>query len=102
MKDSIVEKLNNLTERHQELEGLMSEPDVISDQNQFRELSQEYAQLEPVVKCFGEYKTVQGDLESAEEMLKESDAELREMAIEEKKIATARTEELELELQRLL
>ena len=102
MKDSIVEKLHALHDRHQELEGLMSEPDVISDQNQFRELSQEYAQLEPVIICFREFNAVQDDLASAEEMLKESDAEMREMAQEEKKTSEERSEQLEVELQKLL
>lgn len=102
MKDSIIEKLNNLLERHQELEGLMSEPDVIADQNQFRELSREYAQLEPVIKCFREFNSVHDDLTSAEEMLQESDAELREMANEEKKFSIERIEQLEAELQKLL
>ena len=47
MKDSIVSKLESLQERHQEISGLLSDPDVISDQNQFRKLSVEYSQLEP-------------------------------------------------------
>lgn len=102
MKDSIIEKLNNLLERHQELEGLMSEPDVIADQNQFRELSREYAQLEPVIKCFREFNSVRDNLTSAEEMLQEADAELREMANEEKKTSIKRIEQLETELQKLL
>lgn len=102
MKESIIEKLHALEDRHQELEGLMSEPDVISDQNQFRELSQEYSQLEPVIICFREFNTAQDDLTNADEMLKESDDELHEMAVEEKKVSTERIEELEIELQKLL
>lgn len=80
----------------------MSEPDIISDQNQFRDLSREYAQLEPVIKCFNEYTAAQEDLTGAEEMLKESDAEIREMANEEKKTATKQIEQLEIDLQKLL
>jgi len=102
LKESIIEKLHALEDRHQELEGLMSEPDVISDQNQFRELSQEYSQLEPVIICFREFNTAQDDLTNADEMLKESDDELHEMAVEEKKVSTERIEELEIELQKLL
>jgi peptide chain release factor 1 len=102
MKESILNKLNNLIDRHEELAGLMSDPDVISDQNQFRDLSKEYAQLEPVVKCFKEYNSSNDDLESAEEMLKDDDPDVREMAIEEKKTASENVEKLELELQKLL
>jgi len=102
MKESILNKLNNLIDRHEELAGLMSDPDVISDQNQFRDLSKEYAQLEPVVNCFKQYNASTEDLQSAEEMLKDDDADVREMAFEEKKIASDNIEKLELELQKLL
>ena len=102
MKESIVNKLNNLIDRHEELAGLMSDPDVISDQNQFRDLSKEYAQLEPVVECFKQYSTAKEDLDSAEEMLKDNDPDVREMAAEEKKTAAETTGKLELEVQKLL
>ncbi len=102
MKESILNKLNNLIDRREELAGLMSDPDVISDQNQFRNLSKEYAQLEPVVKCFMQYIGTAGDLASAEEMLKDDDPDVREMALEEKKTASDNIKKLELELQKLL
>ncbi len=102
MKDSILNKLHTLVDRHEEIAGLLSDPDVISDQNQFRDLSQEYAQLEPVVKCFQSYNSANEDLTAAEEMLKDDDADVREMAAEEKKEAGVKTGIFELELQRLL
>lgn len=102
MKDSILNKLHMLVDRHEEIAGLMADPDVIGDQNQFRELSQEYAQLEPVVKCFQDYNVANNDLEAAEEMLKDDDSDVRDMAQEEKKDARGKLESLELELQKLL
>ena len=102
MKESILNKLNNLIDRHEEVAGLMSEPDVMSDQNKFRDLSKEYAQLEPVVICYKKYVAAKKDLASAEEMLKDSDPDLREMAEEEKETARDNIETLELELQKLL
>jgi len=102
MKDSIRLKLENLCERHEEVGVLLGDPDIISDQNKFRELSMEYSQLEPVTKAFGDYQAAQEDLSGAEEMLKEDDAEMREMAAEEKKDAEQRIETLELGLQKLL
>ena len=102
MKDSILNKLHRLIDRHEEIAGLLAEPDVINDQNQFRALSQEYAQLEPVVTCFQRYNSAAEDLSAAEEMLKDDDADVREMAIEEKKEANGKIETLELELQKLL
>jgi len=102
MKDSILNKLHMLIDRHEEIAGLLADPGIIGDQNQFRELSQEYAQLEPVVKTFQNYNSAQDDLLAANDMLKDDDADVREMAIEEKKDASEKTETLETELQRLL
>ncbi len=102
MKESILNKLHTLLDRHEEIAGLLADPDVIGDQNQFRELSQEYAQLEPVVSCFQKYNDANDDLAAAEEMLKDDDADVREMAEEEKKDASEKTDTLELELQKLL
>ena len=102
MKDSILNKLHTLVDRQEEIAGLLAEPDVIGDQNQFRDLSQEYAQLEPVVKCFQSYNSAKEDLAAAEEMLKDSDNDMREMAMEEKNEASASIETHELELQKLL
>jgi len=102
MKESILSKLELLSARHEEIAGLLSEPDVINDQNKFRSLSMEYSQLEDVVKAFDEYQQLEQDRLGAEEMLKEDDAEMREMAQEEIDQAKARMDELALELQKLL
>ena len=91
-----------LIDRHEEIAGLLADPGIIGDQNQFRALSQEYAQLEPVVKTFQNYNSAQDDLLAANDMLKDDDADVREMAIEEKKDASEKTETLETELQKLL
>ena len=99
MKDSILNKLHALIDRHEEIAGLLSDPDIISNQNQFRELSQEYTQLGPVVNCFQNYNAAAEDLEAAEEMLKDDDTDVREMAQEEKKEASKNIATLELELQ---
>ncbi len=102
MKPSILGKLELLSARHEEIAGLLSEPEVINDQNRFRNLSMEYSQLEDVVKAFDQYQEAQQDLQGAQEMLKEDDAEMREMAQEEINDAEDRMQALELELQKLL
>jgi len=102
MKASILSKLELLSARHEEIAGLLSELETINDQNRFRALSMEYAQLEDVVKAFTEYQSVDQDKVAAEEMLKEDDAEMREMAEEEINDAKQRMGELELVLQKLL
>ena len=68
MKNSILTKLENLKERHEEISAELADPDVISNQNEFTRLSKEYAQLEPIVKKFSEYQQSADDLSSAKEM----------------------------------
>jgi len=102
MKTSIQNKLDTLNDRHEEIAGLLSDPEIISDQNQFRDLSREYAQLEPLVNCYQNYNSARNDLEGAEEMLQDDDAEVREMAQEEKNSARENIAALELTLQKLL
>ena len=102
MKDSILNKLNNLIDRHEEIAGLLADPDIIADQNQFRDLSMEYAQLEPVVNCYQDYTSAKDNLKSAEEMLADKDPEMRDMAVEEKAMASEQLGSLEVELQKLL
>ena len=100
MKASIRAKLENLSERLQEISALLSDPDTIADQNKFRALSQEYAELEPVIDCFNRYQQAEEDIETSQEMM--SDPEMKEMAEEEFKAAKQLREELSVELQKLL
>ena len=102
MKSSILTKLETLVERYEEVQHLLGDPGVISDQNKFRTLSKEYSQLEEVTQCFQAYQQAQDDLIAAEEMAQEDDAEIREMAQEEIKEAKATIERLADDLQILL
>ena len=102
MKTSIHHKLDSLAERLEEINALLAEPEVISDQNRFRSLSQEYAQVNPVVSCFRQYQATLDDIEAAQQMLKEDDKEMQEMAQQELDSANARKEELEQQLQLLM
>ena len=100
MKNSILSKLDGIAERYEELEGLMSQPEVINEQNKFRSLSKEYAQLEMVVKNYREYRQAMEDIAAAREM--EADPEMREMAAEEITEGLEKLGLLELDLQKLL
>ena len=102
MKDSIRFKLEQLTDRYEEVSALLSDSDVISDQNRFKELSKEYAELEPVVKCFADYTASQEAIEEAKLLLKDPDPDMRDMAKEELSEAEAKIEELDGQLQILL
>jgi peptide chain release factor 1 len=102
VKESIRFKLESVSDRFEEIAGLLSDPDVIGDQNQFRDLSKEYARVEPVVNLFREYENLSGDVAAAEEMASDSDKEVREMGREELEELTARQEALLVELQKSL
>lgn len=102
MKTSIIEKLDNLNERYDEVGALLSDPETIADQNKFRELSKEYAELEPVVLCYTQFRQVCDDIEEARGLLKDGDADMRAMAQEELESNQDKIEPLELELQKLL
>lgn len=102
MKPSIQKKLQGLVERHEELSALLSDPDIIGNQNKFREYSKEYSQLEPVVNVFKRYETCLSDMEGAKELLNEPDVEMQHMAKQELKNAEEQCEKLEKELQVLL
>jgi peptide chain release factor 1 len=102
MKASLLSKLDNLLDRYEEIAALLSDAEVIADQDRFRQLSKEYAEIEPVVETFGRYRGQQQDLEEARLMLEEDDAEMRAMAEEEIESGQEQLETLELELQTLL
>ena len=72
MKDSIRTKLESTRDRFEEIAGLLADPSVISDQNQFRDLSREYSRLEPIIRLFGQYEDVVGDIAAAKEMVNDS------------------------------
>lgn len=103
IKPSLVTRLEKLTERYEELSALLSSPEVINDQNRFREYSKEYAELEPVVEAFAQYGQVEGDLAEAELMAaEESDPEMRAMARDEVQEMKLQLEQLTHSLQLLL
>ncbi|AOV97256.1 peptide chain release factor 1 [Edwardsiella hoshinae] len=100
MKPSIVAKLEALQERHEEVQALLGDAGVIADQDRFRALSREYAQLTDVSRCFLDWRQAQDDLDTAEMLL--DDPEMREMAQEEIKATRERLSELAQQLQILL
>ncbi len=102
MKPSIQLKLENLCERYDEIAALLSEPEVQNNQNKFRTLSQEYAQISPLVDCYKRYENLMEALATAKEMANDSDPELRELAKEEIADTENQIDALDHELQLLL
>ncbi len=102
MKESLEHNLQQLVTRHEEISGLLSDPEVIGDQNKFRELSREYARLEPVAELFTAYEQAQEDADAAAEMSQDDDEEIRALGKDELGVATGRVAELETKLQQHL
>ncbi len=102
MKDSIRYKLESVKERFEEISGLLADPGVISDQNQFRELSKEYARVEPIVKLFGAFESIEEEVAAAREMTDDADSEIRDMGRQELEELMLRREELLADLQKSL
>ncbi|WP_025565599.1 peptide chain release factor 1 [Psychromonas sp. SP041] len=102
MKASIVAKLEILVERYEEVQALLGDPDTISNQEKYRELTKEYSQLEEVVLSFKAFQSAQDDLAAAELMLEDDDEDMREMAQDEVVEAKSTVEKLADDLQILL
>jgi peptide chain release factor 1 len=100
VKDSIAGKLASLEARLKEIDGRLSDPDVANDVESLRKLSQERAEIQPVVEAFGEWRRAGADVSAAEEMARDPD--MRAFADEEQRAGRARVEALEAELQRML
>jgi len=87
----IWDKLEGIEDRFREIEGLLSDPSSVADQQRFRALTKEHAELAEIVEVFREYRQVEEHLAGTRELLRDADADMREMA---------RTEIPELESQR--
>ncbi len=102
MNDSIQSKLQTLVERLEEVGALLSDPQVVNNQTEFRNLSKEHAQLEPVVTSYQAYLSAEADLQEAREMIASGDRDLKEMAQEEYPALEQQLETLQLALQKML
>ena len=102
MKSSLVTKLESLCDRHEEVSALLSDAETASNPDKFRILSQEYAQLDEVVRVYSGYRQAQADLAEAQAMLADGDPDVREMAQEEMDSLTQQMTLAEGELQVLM
>jgi len=100
MKNTVYQKLEIIAERFEEVQALLSDPETISDQTKFQALSKEFSQLEVINTAFNAYKEAVENFETAEEMLKDDDPDMREMAQDEykssKAAVTTATDELQI------
>jgi peptide chain release factor 1 len=102
MKGSIRERLMQVASRYEEIGLLLSAPEVFSDQNRFRDLSREYAQLEPLVQSWRQWQDTTSAIDEARSMMQENDPDLLEMAAEELERGEQDIQRLERDIQLLL
>lgn len=102
MKASILAKLEYLSERHEELAALLSSPDIVKHQDKFRSYSKEYSDLESLVVTFKKYVDISKHIDSATELLKDSDSDMRNMAADDIRQSKQQQDELSEQLKILL
>ena len=102
MKASLLSKIEALADRHQEVEALLGDAEVIHDQNRFRDLSVEFAHLNEVVLQYRRWQQLHISLEDAKQMLEDPDIDMRALASEEATEAEQGLEAIASSLQVLL
>jgi len=98
----MLDKLMAIKDRYMYLEELMADPEVIGDMSRYKKISKEYKDLRPVVDIYEEYHKLLGNIDTAKDMLKEEDEDMREMAREELEILQPQRKEIEERIKVLL
>ena len=99
----LVEKLEAIKQRWQEVEKQLSSPDAMSDMKRFAQLSKEYKNLTAITEKYAEYKNVLSNYDHSKEvLLKEKDEEFRQMAKAELEQLETKKENLEEEIRTML
>jgi len=102
MQKSILDKLEHMAGRVEEIGALLVEPAVIGNQDRFRDLSKEYAQLQPLVQLHAAWRQAQDDRAVAADMQQDPDPALRSLGEEEARAAGTRLAALETAIRREL
>jgi len=96
------QRIKEIEKRYEELERLLSDPAVIANRSEYQKLAKEHSDLAPLIEAFREYESTGRQLDEAQQVLREGDEELRELAKEEIPQLKAKVEELEQRLTILL
>jgi len=98
----MLKKLRAIESKYEELTGLLINPEVLSNPAELQKYSREEAELKPLVEKIREYTKLLSDIESTEELLKEGDEDLRELALAELNELREKKPEIEEELKIML
>ena len=99
MKPSLLSRLDQLVDRHEELAALLADPEVIGNQTQFVAFSLEYSEIEPVVQLVQKYRVLSADLVECESYLVSDDVDMKELAESELPDIRQKLDALDAELQ---
>jgi len=102
MKESVRQRLDRMSDRFEEVGRLLAEPEMAGGSQQFRELSLEYARLEPIAQRVRQFHVLERELIAAQEMTADADRAMREMGGEEAARLQALIESEEAELRKFL
>ncbi len=96
------DRLKGVENRHAELEALLSDPEVLRDQERYQRYAKEHSELSDIVNAYRAYLQASEEIEESQELLRDSDPEIKTLARDEIERLEGRTEALETELKRLL
>jgi peptide chain release factor 1 len=98
----MLDKLAQVENRYEELERLMSDPQLLDRQKEYSKLAKERSELEEIVSCYREWRKVEQEIQENRQLLEENDEGLRELAKEEVGVLRERKENLETRLKLLI
>ena len=98
----MLDKLAEVEKRYVELEGLMSDPQLLGQQKEYSKIAKERAELEEIVSCFREWRKVEHDIQDNRQLLEEHDEAIRELAKEELALLREQKEKLDKRLRILI
>ena len=102
LSTSILAKLDDLAERHEELSALLADADVMADRERYTALSREYAELQPLIAAYRGLKSTRAELDEAMSLESDEDAAIRELAREDTRQLRTELEGIETRLGALL
>ena len=102
LSSSMMSKLSALSDRYEEVSALLADPEVMANREMFAALSREFAELDPVIKCFQQLQATNSEMAEAQEFVKDDDPEMRELAQEDIARLNSTNDAIESELQTLL
>jgi peptide chain release factor 1 len=98
----MIDKLTAIYSRYEQLEEQLGNPDLVSDLPRYKKLNKEYKDLKPLIECYQDYIQIIGNIQTAQEMLKDSDVDMRQMAHEELTVLLPQRQDLEEKIKLLL